>query len=64
MDKFTYQDATAGIKGTVIVRLGGKRTGIIVKRPTGWHYRAQGLARHSGEEFSTLDACKASVEAE
>lgn len=63
MSRITYKDARAGLKGTVIVYVDGRRSGIIVKRPHGYVYRPKGSARHQGDPFPTLAECKASLAA-
>ena len=61
MSKLTYENSHAGLKGTVIVRLEGKRIGIILLRHGRYYYRAQGLARHEGAGYASLDECKQSL---
>ena len=47
--------------GYWIVYLDGEKVGNIVRTPEGFVYHPIGSAKHKGEAFDTLEACKASL---
>lgn len=62
MDKITYVESAWG----VVVKLGGRTVGRIVEYQGGYQYRTRGriLMKSDAEVFSTLAACKQSLEAQ